>query len=188
MLRMIRFVSAALSTNSLPVRKSKSSLCRSNCSEVSNCVSAILFFLEIKANRTRTGGPVSLNSTAEDKDNFRTTKGLGHIASARECSSMCKVTKKQRYFSYIRTSFRGRPSDDEAERDDDGGGYGYFGFATRACQTAKRSEKTCYKARKNDRNCWKQTKEAVSLHCVFHSIRFKVNNMGIQRYPFFYVR
>ena len=26
----------------------------------------------------------------------------------------------------------------------------------------------------------------VLLHCVFHSIRFKVNKVGIQRYPFFY--
>ncbi len=28
--------------------------------------------------------------------------------------------------------------------------------------------------------------KAVSLHRVFHSIRFKVNKVGIQRYPFFY--
>lgn len=28
---------------------------------------------------------------------------------------------------------------------------------------------------------------AVSLHCVFHSISFKVNKVGIRRYPFFYV-
>ncbi len=27
----------------------------------------------------------------------------------------------------------------------------------------------------------------LSLHRVFHSIRFKVNKVGIQRYPFFYV-
>ncbi|MGM9655754.1 MAG: hypothetical protein ACI3ZA_01125, partial [Alloprevotella sp.] len=27
-----------------------------------------------------------------------------------------------------------------------------------------------------------------SLHRVFHSIRFKVNKVGIQRYPFFYAR
>ncbi|MFW5583298.1 MAG: hypothetical protein ACOCNU_06905, partial [Bacteroidales bacterium] len=26
------------------------------------------------------------------------------------------------------------------------------------------------------------------LHRVFHSIRFKVNKVGIQRYPFFYAR
>ncbi len=26
---------------------------------------------------------------------------------------------------------------------------------------------------------------ALPLHCVFHSIRFKVNKIGVQRYPFF---
>ena len=29
-------------------------------------------------------------------------------------------------------------------------------------------------------------KKYVSLQRVFHSIRFKVNKVGIQRYPFFY--
>ena len=28
--------------------------------------------------------------------------------------------------------------------------------------------------------------KSVSLHCVFHSIRFKVTKVGVQRYSFFY--
>ena len=32
---------------------------------------------------------------------------------------------------------------------------------------------------------WTYLHKPLSLHCVFHSIRFKVNKVGIQRYPFF---
>ncbi len=32
-----------------------------------------------------------------------------------------------------------------------------------------------------------ETEKSVPLYCVFHSIRFKVNKVGIRRYPFFYV-
>ena len=35
-------------------------------------------------------------------------------------------------------------------------------------------------------NICKKDKNAVPLHCVFHSIRFKVNKIGVQRYSFFY--
>ena len=31
-------------------------------------------------------------------------------------------------------------------------------------------------------------KMGVTLHRVFHSIRFKVNKVGIQRYPIFFTR
>ncbi|EJX02456.1 hypothetical protein EVA_09447 [gut metagenome] len=31
------------------------------------------------------------------------------------------------------------------------------------------------------------SRKPLSLHRVFHSIRFKVNKVGIQWYPFFYV-
>ena len=30
-------------------------------------------------------------------------------------------------------------------------------------------------------------KISLPLQCVFHSIRFKVNKVGVQRYSFFYV-
>ena len=32
-----------------------------------------------------------------------------------------------------------------------------------------------------------KSRKAVPLHRVFHSIRFKVNKIGVQRNPFFYV-
>ena len=33
---------------------------------------------------------------------------------------------------------------------------------------------------------WKKKREWLTLHCVFHSIRFKVNKVGIQWYPIFF--
>ena len=33
---------------------------------------------------------------------------------------------------------------------------------------------------------WKKKREWLTSHCVFHSIRFKVNKVGIQWYPIFF--
>ena len=53
---------------------------------------------------------------------------------------------------------------------------------TKTRHTVKNEPKISYFVAK----CLQIAPYRVILHRVFHSIRFKVNKVGIQRYPFFY--
>ena len=55
-------------------------------------------------------------------------------------------------------------------------------FAVDLCQ-----KKNCLRTQ-NSKNACIVCVKALSLQCVFHSIRFKVNKVGVQRYTFFYAR
>ena len=59
-------------------------------------------------------------------------------------------------------------------------------FAKSTCQTTMFCVKKYYYLSDITLIILHFTPKAVLLHRVFHSIRFKVNKVGIQRYPFFY--